>query len=98
MDIKAIFLLALPVLIGALLLWLAKWARRKNADLNAAGETTPEKAMAAWRSGQLKRGFEIYYVGNLPPQGATFGRVLSVLVLLVVLLSLVALLVAVLSK
>ena len=98
MDTKAIFLFAILVVIGALLLWLASWARRKNAELNAAGETTPEKAMAAWRSGQLRRGFEIYYLGNLPPQGATVGRVLSVLVLLVVLLSLVALLFTVLSK
>ena len=97
MEIKAIVLFALPVLIGGLLLWVASWARRKNAEFNAAGETTREQAFAAWRTGRLKRGFEIYYLGNLPDRAASVGKILSVLVLLAISLSLAALLTAVLS-
>ncbi len=98
MDIEVVVLFLTPVLIGALLLWAASWARRKNAELNAAGQTTPEQAFAAWRTGQLKRGFEIYYLGNLPSAGARVGKVLSMLIVLVVSLSLVALLTAVLTR
>jgi hypothetical protein len=98
MDIQSILLFATPLLVGALLLWLASWARRKNAELNAAGETTPEQALAAWRSGKLKRGFEIYYLGNLPRKGATVGKALSVLVLLAVSLALLALVLALVSR
>ena len=97
MDTEAILLFLTPVLIGAFLLWVASWARRKNAELNTAGQTTPEQAFAAWRAGQLKLGFEIYYLGNLPAAGAKIGRLLSTLVVLFVSLSLVALLTAVLT-
>ena len=98
MDIEAVLLFLTPVLIGALLLWVASWARRKNDELNAAGQTTREQAFVAWRTGHLKRGFEIFCLGNLPSAETKVGKVLSVLVVLFVSLSIFALLIVLLTR
>jgi hypothetical protein len=94
LQLATVLLFACPVLIGALLLYAASWARRKNTELIATGQTTREQALAAWRSGQVKRGFEIYYLGNLPSREAKVAKVLSLLVLVFVSAGLLVLLVA----
>ena len=98
MEIATILLFAFPILVGALLFYIASWARKKNIALNAKGETTRQQALAAWRDGQIRRGFEIYYLGNLPTREARVATALSVVVLVVVSASLIVLLVAVFGK
>ena len=71
----------LPLFVFIFLLLIARWARKRSAQLHAReGPVGRRNAYTAFRAGQIRQGLEYYYLTNLPGGLAILGRSLVALV------------------
>lgn len=81
----AIVLFTVPILVGIALLLLARWARRRNEELNRTSDVFNQANFASTlRRGNVREASRLLFVGNLSGAYQRAGRLLMWAVILVV--------------
>ena len=86
-----VVLFTLPVVLGVALLWLARWARRRNLALHhGEGLVRYGDFVEASHQGKLGEAARLVFFGDLPKWQATAGRLMMWAVVLAVVAGAVA--------
>lgn len=87
-DLDAI-LFALPIVVGGLLIFLARWAQKKNLKLIKNDRVIQSSdGWAAFISGDFARAAQYWFLGDGPRTASRIGRLLMIFVIVIVLAAL----------